>query len=359
MYEPQHFVDLHDNAGFGDPNSWLSGEDHHHHHHHHSSSSSALHQTQSSVSNATTASASNVDRVLFNDLVEIVPLVQSLIERKANSSFTRRGSVIYTKTPSRDSLSKKLTDQKGKNASQSIPTKKRRDHGDKDQGNNQDGCADSFSIFSSRALPSEKDREELTALREQVEDLQRKLSEKDELLKSAEISKNQMTSVHAKLDELKHQAAEKDSLIKSIQLQLSDAKIKLADKQAALEKIQWEAMTSNGKVEKLQEDLDSMKGDISSFMLLFEGLTKNDSTVSSEDYDVTPYHLDYLPQIVSSIPSPPALDDLDELEMQEMEKAREAYIAAVAAAKEKQDEDSIAVAASARLHLQSFVFRSK
>lgn len=41
-----------------------------------------------------------------------------------------------------------------------------------------------------------------------------------------------------------------------------------------------------------------------------------------------------------------------------MEEARIAYIAAVAAAKEKQDEKSIAAAANARLHLQSFVFRT-
>lgn len=44
--------------------------------------------------------------------------------------------------------------------------------------------------------------------------------------------------------------------------------------------------------------------------------------------------------------------------MQDMEEARKAYIAAIATAKEKQDEDSIAAAASARIHLQSFVFRA-
>ncbi len=41
-----------------------------------------------------------------------------------------------------------------------------------------------------------------------------------------------------------------------------------------------------------------------------------------------------------------------------MEGARKAYIAAVAAAKEKQDEDSITAAASARLHLQSLVLKA-
>ncbi|KAH7850807.1 hypothetical protein Vadar_003239 [Vaccinium darrowii] len=346
MYEPQHFVDLQDNStGYGDPNSsWLSdGQDH--------SPSASLHHpaTQSSLSNG---APSNVDRVLFNDLVEIVPLVQSLIDRKANSSFTRRGTMIYTKTPSRESLSRKITDGKGRNAAQSIPTKKRREPKDKDQGrnasDNHDECSDSFSIFSSAALQTDKDREELIALREQVVDLQRQLLEKDELLKSGEISKTQFNSIHAKLEELKLQAAEKDSLIKSTQLQLSDTKIKLADKQAALEKLQWEAMTSNRKVELLQEELDSMRGEISSFMLLVEGLAKNPSTMSTEDYDVTPYHSSHLDQE----------DDWDEAKMQDMEEARKAYIAAIATAKEKQDEDSIAAAASARIYLQSFVFRA-
>lgn len=122
------------------------------------------------------------------------------------------------------------TDMKGKHAAQSIPTKKRRDPGDKDQGNhagnNQDGCADSFSFFPSSTSLTE-DREELIALRDQVEDLQRKLSEKDELLKSAEILKSQMTSTLAKLDELEHLVFEKDSVVKSTQLQLSDAKVQL------------------------------------------------------------------------------------------------------------------------------------
>lgn len=67
-HQQQHLLDLQDNSGFGsDPKSWLSGDD--------------LSRTLSSLSAAAaSASASgNVDRALFNDLVEMVPLVQSLI----------------------------------------------------------------------------------------------------------------------------------------------------------------------------------------------------------------------------------------------------------------------------------------
>ncbi|PON82992.1 movement protein binding protein 2C [Trema orientale] len=334
MYEAQqHFVDLQDNAtgfgdGDGDPNSWLSGD--------------PIHPSLSGAAGG--AAAGNVDRVLFKDLVEIVPLVQSLIDRKGSSSFTRRGSMIYTKTPSRESLSRKVSEIKGRNAAQSIPTRKKREHGDKNGSNNTD--AESFSIFSSKGFTAD-DREELDLLRGQVEDLQRKLLEKDESLRSADVLKNQMSAIHAELDNLKLQTSEKDSLVKSTQRQLSDAKIKLADKQAALEKIQWEAMTSNKKVEKLQEELNSVQGEISSLMLLFDGLLKNDSGHYAEDYDISPCTLDSLP----------CIDDLDEMEMHKMDEARKAYIAAVAVAKEKKDEESIAAAARARLHLQGFVFR--
>ncbi|OAY31160.1 protein MICROTUBULE BINDING PROTEIN 2C isoform X2 [Manihot esculenta] len=344
MDDSQHFVDLQENSNFGDHKSWLSGDD---------NFSPALRRVQSQLSALTSTPASitgasgNVDRVLFDNLVDLFPLVESLIHRKANCSFTRRGSMIYTKMRSRESLCNRIIDPKERNTIQSIPAKKKREQGDKHPGKNAGNNQDADN-FSSRASATEKDIKELVALREQVEDLQRKLLEKDGLLKSAEISKNQMNVVHSELDELKQQAAEKDSIIKSTQLQLSDAKIKLADKQAALEKIQWEAMTSNRKADELLEDLDALHGGISTFMMLFEGLTNNDFTTNFEDYDVKPHYVDNLPDI----------DDFDDGEMQKMVEASQAYVVAVAAAKEKQDEESLAAAASARLRLQSFVFRS-
>ncbi|CAL0307169.1 unnamed protein product [Lupinus luteus] len=295
------------------------------------------------VCDAASASASatpnsNLDRDLFNDLVQIVPLVHSLIDRKASRSFTRRANIIYTKTPTRGAC------LKGGNIGQSVPIKKERDNGEKEQGKNGSRNSDAdFSMFSSRDLTSEKDREDLIILKEQVEELQRKLWEKDELLKSAENSREQMNAFNGRLDELKHQTLEKDSLLKYTQQQLTDAKIKLADKQADLEKIQWEAMTSTKKVEKLQNELHSMQTDISSFTLLLEGLTKTDTAGYTDDYDIKPYDFTHLPSI-------------DEMDLEKMEEARKAYIAAVALAKERRDEESIAAAASARLHLQSFVF---
>ncbi|XP_058112475.1 protein MICROTUBULE BINDING PROTEIN 2C [Magnolia sinica] len=338
MFEPQqqHFVDLRGNGSFGeDPNSWLSEEQ----------------RSSSSASSNAPGNNGNVDRVLFKNLVEMVPLVESLMDRRANTSFTRRASMIYTRTPSRESYPKKIGDLKGRKIAQTGPSKKRRDLGENDSSknnnrDNQDGSVDDFSIFSSRAMALEKDKEDLIMLQKQVEDLQKKLLEKDEVLKSAENSMNQMSSVNVKLDELKRQVAEKDSLIKSAHLQLSDAKIKLADKQAALEKLQWEAMTSTRKVEKLQGDLDTMQGEISVFMEVLQTLGKTSSQSYAEEKNTYQDPLDQFEPI----------ETVDEAEMQKMEEARKAYIAAVAAAKENPSEESLAAAAAARLKLQAFVF---
>jgi Tfp pilus assembly protein PilO len=80
-------------------------------------------------------------------------------------------------------------------------------------------------MFSGRAFTSEKDAEELATLKEKMEELQLKLREKDELLKSAENLRDQMNAASAKLDEMKHQVSEKDGSLKYTQQQLSDAKV--------------------------------------------------------------------------------------------------------------------------------------
>ncbi|XP_077237583.1 movement protein binding protein 2C isoform X2 [Tasmannia lanceolata] len=334
MLEQQHFEDLErENGSFLDPNAWHSDEKH-------SSSSSPNGHGNNG----------NVDRVLYKNLVEMVPLVESLMDRRAKTSFTRRASLIYTPTPSRESYPKKIVDPKGRKTAQTIPSKKPRDHVENDPSkniirDNRDSWADDYSIFSSRAMAAEKDRDDLVVLQEQVEDLQKKLTEKEENLKSIENSMNQMNSLHVEFNELKRQVAEKDSLIRSAHLQLSDAKIKLADKQAALEKLQWEAMQSNRKAEKLQEDLDSLQGEVSTFMQVFDELARTDLAVYTEEDNTHPYHLDELPY----------MEAVDEIEMQKMEEARKAYVSAVAAAKENPSEESLAMAAEARFRLQAFV----
>lgn len=250
--------------------------------------------------------------------------------------------MVYTPAPSQP---KKNADPRSGKTAQSISAKKRRDRAENFQ---RDDAADDLSFFSSRALAAEnvrKEREELTMLRGQVNELHKKLSEKDGELKSAENSINQMNEAYATLDELRRQDAEKDSLIRSINSQLYNAKIMLADKQAALEKLNWEARMSNRKVEELQGNVVSMDLEIAAFMQLFEKLSKNDSAAYPNDGSAVSFDFEPLP--------PP--DNIDEFQMENMEEARAAYVAAVAAAKENPTDDSIAAAAEARSRLRAFV----
>ncbi|KAF5202467.1 Microtubule binding protein 2c [Thalictrum thalictroides] len=307
-----------------------------------------LHKSQPSHSFESNGNGNNkFDRVLYENLVEMVPLVESLchMDQKSKKLFPRRASMIHTKTHSKES--KKGGEPKGRKVAQSIPTKKRRDVGDNNQS--KDVSVDEFSIISSKTSAAQQDREELIVLQEQVENLHKKLLEKDELLRSARTSMHQMNLVHTRVDELKRQVAEKEMLIKSAHSQLSDAKVKLADKQAVLEKIQWEATASDERVQELQDNIESVKGEITAFKILFECLTRDNSTAYVDDYDPPSSHLDQLSSV----------DDMDEKEMQEMEEARKAYISANDAAKENQDDELLTIAANARIHLQSFISRAR
>lgn len=58
-------------------------------------------------------------------------------------------------------------------------------------------------------------------------------------------------------------------------------------------------MTSSKKVERLQEDLDLLQGEISSFIQFVHALTGNDSRDSAEECNVIPYPWDQNVEIVS------------------------------------------------------------
>lgn len=221
-----------------------------------------------------------------------------------------------------------------------VSAKKRRDNGSGAQQS-----VEGFSNFLSREAENfQKDGFELTLLREQVDNLQRQLLEKEEALKSAEDSVKQMRAAHASVDELKNQLAEKETFLKSANSELYNAKINLADKQAALEKLNWEAKMSNRKVEELQDESVSMNLEVTALMQIFEELSKNSSASFPQNTSFQCFE-----------PLPP-IDQLDEIGMMKMEEARIRYMAAVAAMKENPSDESLAIAAEARQSLEAFVF---
>ncbi|WOL17492.1 hypothetical protein Cni_G26284 [Canna indica] len=288
----------------------------------------------------------NVDRVLFKNLVDMVPLIESLMDRKPNPSFRRRASMAYTPTPSQP---RKVADQNGRVSAQTRSAKKKSDRGENTPNKESDklDAASGSSIFSSSTLMAEdvqKNEEQLKMLREQFGDLYKSLQEKDEALKTLKDTMNEMNEVNATLQELKQQIVEKNSLITNANLQLTNTKIKLEERQAALENLELEVTESNSKIEELQGVLESSNFEISAFTRFFEELSKINQNASSDDsntFEPMDHHL--------------YIDDIDENHMQRMEEARVAYVAAVAAAKENPSEESLAAAAEARRYLQAFL----
>lgn len=238
------------------------------------------------------------------------------MDKRATSSFSRRASIVHTAAPP---PKKKSTDHRGKKGAQTNSIKTLRDVEENAQNN----------------------LNELMLLQDQVAQLQKKLLEKEEALKSAESLANQVNETYASVNDLKRQVSEKDVLIKSTTAQLYNAKVNLADKQAALEKLEWESKMSKKKVEELQGNALSNDLEISALMQLFDTIGNGDS-FPCPDYT-----------FFEPIPPP---DEIKVTNTVNMEEARTEYLSAVAAAKENPSDESLTAAAEARKRLQSFVF---
>ncbi|XP_015693742.1 protein MICROTUBULE BINDING PROTEIN 2C [Oryza brachyantha] len=285
----------------------------------------------------------SVDRVLFKNLVEMVPLVESLMDRRSNPSYSRRASMVYTPAPA-----KKNADLKGAKSPQSVSVKKRRDPGETGKksttdSNGENGTVAPISLLGGENKP--KDKDEIVLLRDQIEELQKTLLEKEEALKSAESSVSEMNALYSTVDELRRQVAEKEALIKSTNSQLHNAKIMLADKQASLEKLEWEVRTSNKKVEDLQGDVSNMEFEIGSLMALFEKISENVSGDLQDGSLPSSYELESLQ----------SASEIDKIEVEKIEQERVTYAGALAAARENPNEEHLNLAAEARLKLQVLV----
>ncbi|BAF25376.1 protein MICROTUBULE BINDING PROTEIN 2C [Oryza sativa Japonica Group] len=240
----------------------------------------------------------------------------------APSAAARRLSAVsYTAAPN---LTKKVPDPKVvKPARKTTPVKKR-----------------------PQVDQAQKQREELAALQEQLSGLQKKLLEKDEALRSAEHLISRISAANAAVDELRGQLTEKESQIESTGSELHGAKIQLAEKQAALEKLEWEAKVSSTKVEELQVDVASMDVEISALMKLFRKITENDrAPYSRERADDSSLECE-----------PVQLDDMvGDIDMEKMEQEMSAYATALAAAKDNPTDEFLKAVTEARLRLQAFV----
>lgn len=68
--------------------------------------------------------------------------------------------------------------------------------------------------------------EEIVKLREQIDNLQQIILEKDEALRIAQNTVDEMSSIYATLNELRHRIGEKEALIQSTSSQLNNTKVR-------------------------------------------------------------------------------------------------------------------------------------
>lgn len=194
---------------------------------------------------------------------------------------------------------------------------------------------------------AQKQREELAALQEQLSGLQGKLLEKDGALRSAESLIGRISAANAAVDELRSQLSDKESLVESTGSELHGAKIMLAEKQAALEKLEWEVKVSSTKVEELQVDVASMDVEISALMKVFRKITEttNRASYPTERSDDSSLECELV-----------QLDDMEgDIDTEKMEQEMSAYVTALAAAKDNPTEEFLKAVTEARLRLQAFV----
>lgn len=336
----------------------------------------------------------HVDKDLYRDLVEMVPLVQSLMDHRGNKSFSHYSTLVYTPTPTpRDSSARKMQDQIGRKTPQT--TRRTKEKAPK-EGFLSDNCKnnnveyqgqflDEVSICSSRSSVGHEENmvdgnkaetlssgnsAELLQLQNQIEMLEKKLAEKeDEILKSAENSTIKMEAIQRKVEELQRQMLEKDSLIKASHLQLCHKKNELADVKSLLKKAEEDSKASNWKLHKLEEDLSGLRCQIAAFISFFQAAEEKDATSgmqgfqSPEDLDVDPNfssqdsHLNssYMDEIEHD--HHVASTQPDKKEEEDLEQARRMYLAAIIAAKNNPGEESLCLAAVLRVQLQQFLLR--
>lgn len=327
---------------------------------------------------------------LYKELTDFIPMVQSFMDIRSQRPFTHQAPVIFTPRPPRGSSSEKVSERKAGKITPTCAKKQRASKGRAVDNcknmnlDNEDNFRNDVSHGSSR--PSAPDKEnisdgneaetlntannaELLQLRNQVEDLEKRLGAKEEeLLNSTRNSADQIEMMQIKVEELHQQIQEKDSLIKTAHLQLCYKKNELADARSLLKKAEEDSKASNQKIQKLEDEINRLRSQITVVASFFETLeqkstiNKTERVQSPEDPDVDPSFStcdsDFNSYHVESIEDEQyMISEIEKREREDIEQARRKYLEAVITAKNNPGEESLSLAADLRLQLQQFLLR--
>ncbi|KAI5057275.1 hypothetical protein GOP47_0027290 [Adiantum capillus-veneris] len=270
---------------------------------------------------------SSLDKVLFHNLVEMIPLVETFMEQKqSNRSFPRLSSLVYTPNP-RDAM---------KASEYGLRPKK-------GQGQLfQDNRVDQNSIIAH--------------LQDQMEQLEQKLLEKENHLQAMENSTRQaeLMRLQSTVEGLQEQSLLKESEMERTINQLSDTQHEVKSLQCLLEKAESDAKASNSHAAKVHEESQSLQCQVAALLLWMESIA---SCLSNELADEELENL--LKNAESTMANgqkyqPKALD-VDGISV---ELTRRKYSAAIIAAKHNPTDELLVLVAELRGQLQASLLLS-
>lgn len=305
----------------------------------------------------------SVDELLYHNLVEMIPLVESFMDQPTAKSFPRHASLVYTPTPSRDTwpFKKAVEHSTMGKTGRGLPVLGKPgelkdsllwDNADNMLHNDHNIYAEEIPMLpfptNHRANRAATTTVEIIQLRSKVEQLEQKLHEKECQLQAAEKNAQKIHfQLNAKAERLQNQVQQKDQAIQKIQIQLFEKQLEVVSLQSLLRKAEVNMQASSMKASSLEEELNGLQCQVGS--LLF--LVQSHSSSSENDPAIEEAVCDMPLMVVDEM----ALSQPQELEEEHMDMARRKYLAALIAARENPSEEMLSLVAVLRTQLQELV----
>lgn len=311
----------------------------------------------------------SVDKVLYQNLVEMIPLVETFMEQQTASSFPRHASLVYTPSPSREALHlKKAVDHssKGKKARGQLVRGKKGELKDSLFWDNAENMFHNNREIYSEEIPmlsfptdhqvdqTAVNKAEILQLQSQIEQLELKLHEETHL-QAAENSARQteLLQLQANIDGLQKQISEKEQEIQTAQEELSDKQYEVVGLHSLLEKAEAGVQASNTKASKVEEELNGLQCQVATLFFRMQNISKSFEDVDERESATTSCGSSVGMRTMGQT-SPFQVDDL---EADRVELTRRKYLAALIAAREYPSEEVLSLVAVLRAQLQAFVMR--
>eukprot|EP00250_Pteridium_aquilinum_P019002 c24249_g2_i3 orf=1133-2308(-) len=309
-----------------------------------------------------------VDKVLYHNLVEMIPLVETFMEQQQqqqnNKSFLRHASLMYTPSP-RDALKASEHSSKGKKGSSQLLRGKRGGVKHCILWDNDDSMCDDKAGVYPDAIPTlvfatdnqtdlnSHSNAMVAQLQSQMEQLEQKLQEKDIQLQAAENSTQQadLLRLKASMEELQDQILLKEMEIQKAINQLSKTQHEVESLQSLLEKAELDVEASNLTVAKVNEESQSLQCQVAAFLLWMESIS------SCLDNDTEGDEPRSLSVIVEPTMESRQVDrkHVTQIDAKHVELTRRKYLASLIAARHNPSDELMLLVAELRGQLQAYL----